>query len=59
MADRKQALDATAMGMLVVLCASWGLQQVAIKVTNPAVPPLLQAVIRSVGATALLWLWML
>lgn len=56
--DRKQALDIVAMAMLVVLCASWGLQQVAIKVTNPAVPPLLQSGIRSAGSAVLLWLWM-
>jgi drug/metabolite transporter (DMT)-like permease len=56
--ERKQVLDILAMGLLVVLCASWGLQQVAIKVTNPGVPPLLQAGIRSAGSGVLLWLWM-
>jgi drug/metabolite transporter (DMT)-like permease len=56
--DSKQALDFVAMAMLVVLCASWGVQQVAIKVTNPAVPPLLQSGIRSAGSAVLLWLWM-
>jgi drug/metabolite transporter (DMT)-like permease len=54
----KQALDRVAVGMLVVLCASWGLQQVAIKLTNPGVPPLLQAGIRSAGSAVLLWTWM-
>jgi drug/metabolite transporter (DMT)-like permease len=44
--------------MLVVLCASWGLQQVAIKVAIIGVPPLLQSGIRSVGATIFIWLWM-
>jgi len=58
LASRKQALDVVAMAMLVALCASWGLQQVAIKVTNPGVPPLLQAGIRSAGSAAMLWLWM-
>jgi drug/metabolite transporter (DMT)-like permease len=58
LAEGKQHLDPAAMAMLVVLCASWGLQQVAIKVTNPAVPPLLQAGIRSAGAAVLLWIWM-
>ncbi len=46
------------MAILVVLCASWGLQQVAIKVANQGIPPILQAAIRSVGATLLLWVWM-
>lgn len=58
-AGKNQTLDAVAMAILVVLCASWGLQQVAIKVTNPGIPPLLQAGIRSAGATALIWIWMI
>ena len=37
--ERKQTLDFAGAAMLVVMCASWGLQQVAIKVTNPEVPP--------------------
>ena len=53
-----QTLDITAMAMLVVLCASWGLQQVAIKVAITGVPPLLQSGIRSVGATIFIWIWM-
>jgi drug/metabolite transporter (DMT)-like permease len=46
------------MAMLVVLCASWALQQVTIKVASDGVPPVLQAGIRSVGATVLVWMWM-
>lgn len=46
------------MVILIVLCASWGLQQVSIKVANAGVSPVLQAGIRSIGAGALLWLWM-
>ncbi len=51
-------LNFTAMAILVLLCASWGLQQVAIKVAIPGVTPLLQAGIRSIVATILIWLWM-
>lgn len=51
-------LDTTAMGILLVLCASWGMQQVTIKVANAGVSPVLQAGIRSIGATVLLWFWM-
>jgi drug/metabolite transporter (DMT)-like permease len=43
--------------MLVVLCASWALQQVTIKVASDGVPPALQSGIRSVGATVLVWFW--
>jgi len=55
----KQMLDFTAMGILLVLCASWGLQQVAIKVANHGVSPLLQSSIRSMGGTVLIWIWMM
>ena len=51
-------LDTPAMAILLVLCASWGLQQVTIKVANTGIPPILQAGIRSVGAMFLLWAWM-
>jgi drug/metabolite transporter (DMT)-like permease len=51
-------LDHAAMTILVVLCASWGLNQVAIKVANRGVSPLFQCGIRSVGATILIWVWM-
>jgi drug/metabolite transporter (DMT)-like permease len=57
--NKKQVLDFIAMAILVVLCASWALQQVTIKVANHGVSPILQAGIRSVGATVLVWIWML
>jgi len=47
------------MAIMVVLCASWGLQQVAIKVANQGISPLVQSGIRSFGAAILIWLWML
>lgn len=57
MKGRRDHLDAVAMGLMVVLCATWGLQQVAIKIANTGVSPLLQAGIRSTGAVLLLWAW--
>jgi len=42
---------------LVGLCAMWGLAQVAIKVGNSGISPLLQAGLRSVGATLLVVAW--
>lgn len=44
--------------VLALLCASWGLQQVAIKLTNHAVAPVWQSGLRSIGATVLVWVWM-
>jgi drug/metabolite transporter (DMT)-like permease len=55
---RRDRLDVSAMAILVVCCASWGFQQVTIKVAIAGVPPVLQAGIRSVAAGVLLWLWM-
>lgn len=56
--NRKQALDLTAMVILVILCASWALQQVAIKVASQGVSPILQSGIRSIGAMILILIWM-
>jgi drug/metabolite transporter (DMT)-like permease len=56
--NKNQVLDFIAMAILVVLCASWALQQVTIKVANHGVSPILQSGIRSIGATVLVWIWM-
>lgn len=50
-------LDARATLTMLVLCALWGLQSVAIKVAVADVPPVLQAAIRSIGAAGLVGLW--
>ena len=57
MTERKDHLDALAITLLVACCAFWGFQQILIKATVEEVPPLWQATLRMVGATALLWLW--
>ena len=57
MIQRKTHLDSLAIGLLIACCAFWGLQQILIKTTVAEVPPMWQATIRMVGATALLWLW--
>ncbi|PBI90716.1 putative DMT superfamily transporter inner membrane protein [Variovorax boronicumulans] len=57
MIQRKTHLDSLAIGLLIVCCAFWGLQQILIKTTVTEVPPLWQATVRMVGAVALLWLW--
>jgi drug/metabolite transporter (DMT)-like permease len=55
----KQALDIRAMAALVVLCASWGLAQVATKVALAGIPPALQMGARSAIAALLVCLWCL
>jgi drug/metabolite transporter (DMT)-like permease len=55
--QRKNHLDGLAVGILVLCCMFWGLQQVLVKLTLPEVPPVMQAALRCVGATLLLLLW--
>jgi drug/metabolite transporter (DMT)-like permease len=43
-------LDAVATALMIVLCLSWGLNQVAIKLALPDIPPLIQGALRSLGA---------
>ena len=50
-------LDRFAVVLLVVLCAIWGLQQVAIKIANAGVSPVLQAGMRSAGAVVVVFGW--
>jgi drug/metabolite transporter (DMT)-like permease len=57
MTHRRDHLDALAIALLVACCLFWGFQQVLVKATLLEVPPVLQAAIRFMGATALLWLW--
>ena len=57
MTDRKQHLDGLAVSLLLASCLFWGFQQILIKTTVGEVPPLWQAALRFLGATALLWLW--
>ncbi|HLR14083.1 MAG TPA: EamA/RhaT family transporter, partial [Burkholderiaceae bacterium] len=38
----RKPLDGLAIGLVTILCASWGLQQVAMKVAAPSLNPVLQ-----------------
>jgi drug/metabolite transporter (DMT)-like permease len=44
-------LDALAAGVVVLLCLSWGFNQVAVKLALHEIPPLLQSALRSFAAT--------
>jgi drug/metabolite transporter (DMT)-like permease len=57
MSERKTALDALAVTLLVACCFLWGLNQVAVKAAMPEVPALWQAAIRSVGGALMVWGW--
>ena len=47
-------LSAGAVALMLMLCLSWGFNQIAVKLVLPDVPPMLQALIRSVGALPVL-----
>ncbi|MEJ2376137.1 MAG: DMT family transporter [Pseudolabrys sp.] len=50
-------LDALATGVIVILCLSWGFNQVAMKLAIHDIPPFMQGAIRSVVATLLVAGW--
>jgi drug/metabolite transporter (DMT)-like permease len=50
-------LDALAAGIVVVLCLSWGFNQVATKLAINDIPPLTQAAVRSAVAAVLISAW--
>ena len=58
MTPSSRPLDAVATAAMVVLCLSWGLNQVAMKSAMPDIPPLIQGAIRSAGALAIIAAWM-
>ena len=57
MPDHRRALDATAFSLMLLLTASWGMQQVMIKLAAGDVSLVMQAAIRSISATLLLFAW--
>jgi len=52
-----KTLDSTAVTIMVMLCMSWGLNQVAVKLALPDVPPLIQGVVRSSGGLLMVMVW--
>jgi drug/metabolite transporter (DMT)-like permease len=49
-------LSPGAVALMLMLCLSWGFNQVAVKLALPDLPPMLQAMIRSAGALPVLLL---
>jgi drug/metabolite transporter (DMT)-like permease len=49
-------LSAGAVALMLMLCLSWGFNQIAVKLALPDIPPMLQATIRSSGALVVLFL---
>jgi drug/metabolite transporter (DMT)-like permease len=49
-------LSPGAVAIMLVLCLSWGFNQIAVKLVLPDIPPMLQAMFRSIGALPVLLL---
>ena len=49
-------LSAGAIALMLMLCLTWGFNQIAVKLVLPDIPPMLQATIRSAGALPVLFL---
>jgi len=52
--DAGRPLSPGAVALMLVLCISWGFNQIAIKLALPDIPPMLQATFRSIGALPVL-----
>src|SRR5437868_11399224 len=52
----ERSLSPGAVALMLMLCLSWGFNQIAVKLVLPDVPPMLQATIRSTGALPVLLL---
>ena len=56
--DRKPSLDLQAIILITGCCLIWGYQQIAIQAIADEVPLLMQLTIRSLIASACVWIWM-
>src|SRR3974390_2841840 len=49
-------LSPGAIGLMLMLCFTWGFNQIAVKLVLPDIPPMMQAALRSIGALPVLLL---
>ena len=52
----ERSLSPRAVALMLMLCLSWGFNQIAVKLALPDIPPLLQGTIRSIAALPVLFL---
>jgi drug/metabolite transporter (DMT)-like permease len=52
----ERSLSPQAIALMLMLCVSWGFNQIAVKLALPDIPPLWQGTIRSIGALPVLLL---
>ena len=55
--EPKQQLDTLAITLMIMVAATWGFSQIAIKVANDGISPIWQAGLRSLGAAIVVWVW--
>jgi len=48
-APKERPLDAAAIAIVLLLCLTWGFNQVVVKLVLPDIPPMIQAALRSFG----------
>jgi drug/metabolite transporter (DMT)-like permease len=53
----RASLDAGAIALVILLCATWGVAQSAMKFSTSGISPLFQGGLRSIGATLLIGAW--
>jgi drug/metabolite transporter (DMT)-like permease len=56
LSSAERSLSPRAVALMLMLCLSWGFNQIAVKLALPDIPPLLQGSIRSIAALAVLLL---
>jgi drug/metabolite transporter (DMT)-like permease len=56
LSSAERPLNSRAILLMLMLCVSWGFNQVAVKLALPDIPPLLQGTFRSIGALPMLLL---
>lgn len=55
-ASMRKPIDGTGIMVMTSLCLIWGMQQLVVKATAVDISPMLQMMLRSAGAAALVWL---
>ncbi len=55
----KTELDRLALGLMLLFCTIWGVQQVVIKLVSEGISPVWQAGLRSIGAVVIVLVWAL
>lgn len=55
--ETQSQLDTLAVALMVMVAATWGFNQIAVKVANDGISPVWQAGLRSLGSALIVWVW--